>query len=83
MTMLPFSLLFVSLATTANCIDSFITLPISKRVNLTGTETLVSRDLARINYLQARATGLDPVQSQPRQQRPALSLYGRPHSILD
>ncbi|KAJ7202330.1 acid protease [Mycena pura] len=49
--------LLVSIGAAANTVrvDSFITLPVAKRVNLTGTTTLRSRDLARINYLRGRA----------------------------
>ncbi|KAJ7699229.1 aspartic peptidase A1 [Mycena rosella] len=36
-------------------IDSFVTLPISKRVNFTGTSTILERDLARAKHLRARA----------------------------
>lgn len=36
-------------------VDSFLTLPISKRVNFTGTSTLVERDLARAKHLRSRA----------------------------
>ncbi|KAJ6622059.1 hypothetical protein B0H10DRAFT_1944896 [Mycena sp. CBHHK59/15] len=73
--MLSLSLLVISLGVTASSlvIDSFITFPISKRVNLTGTETLLSHDLARVNYLLAHATvkpgtgisELDSNQSEP------------------
>ncbi|KAJ6598192.1 aspartic peptidase A1 [Mycena vulgaris] len=38
-------------------IDSFVTLPISKRVNFTGTRTLLERDLLRVNHLRTRAAG--------------------------
>jgi cathepsin E len=36
-------------------IDSFVTLPISRRVNFTGTRTLLERDLARVSHLRDRA----------------------------
>ncbi|KAJ7489133.1 aspartic peptidase A1 [Mycena latifolia] len=52
------STLFLALAAVAKPVvvdSSFITLPISKRVNFTGTSTLVERDLARARHLRARA----------------------------
>ncbi|KAJ7484539.1 acid protease, partial [Mycena latifolia] len=52
--MFLFSLLLFSLAATGS---SLITLPISRRVNLTETETLRTRDLSRVNYLLARVSG--------------------------
>ncbi|KAJ7607163.1 acid protease [Roridomyces roridus] len=53
------SLLSVLLASSALAspvkVSSFVTLPISKRVNLTGTRTLLERDLARVTHLRDKA----------------------------
>ncbi|KAJ7621411.1 acid protease [Roridomyces roridus] len=53
------SLLSVLLASSALAspvkVNSFVTLPISKRVNLTGTRTLLERDLARVTHLRDKA----------------------------
>ncbi|KAJ7816831.1 aspartic peptidase A1 [Mycena leptocephala] len=51
------STLLVALTAAAKpiVIDSFVTLPISRRVNFTGTRTLLERDLARVSHLRDRA----------------------------
>ncbi|KAJ7910741.1 aspartic peptidase A1 [Mycena leptocephala] len=51
------STLLVALTAAAKpiVIDSFVTLPISRRVNFTGTRTILERDLARVSHLRDRA----------------------------
>ncbi|KAJ7267111.1 hypothetical protein C8J57DRAFT_1717551 [Mycena rebaudengoi] len=48
-------LLSLNVAATPVVIDSFVTLPLSRKANFTGTRTLLSRDLARARHLRARA----------------------------
>ncbi|KAJ7267186.1 aspartic peptidase A1 [Mycena rebaudengoi] len=48
-------LLSLNVAATPVVIDSFVTLPLSRKANFTGTRTLLSRDLARASHLRARA----------------------------
>jgi hypothetical protein len=62
MLMLFVSHLLASLVVGARFVPPFVNLPISKTLNLTAGETLVTRDLARISSLRARA---DRTSGQP------------------
>ncbi|KAJ7445944.1 aspartic peptidase A1 [Mycena galericulata] len=55
--LLPTLLLALTVAANPIVVNNFVTLPISKRVNFTGTRTILERDLARVSHLRDRAAG--------------------------
>ncbi|KAJ7444588.1 aspartic peptidase A1 [Mycena galericulata] len=55
--LLPTLLLALTVAANPIVVNNFVTLPLSKRVNFTGTRTILERDLARVNHLRDRAAG--------------------------
>ncbi|KAJ7751197.1 aspartic peptidase domain-containing protein [Mycena maculata] len=58
LTLLPAILLALCVAAGPVLDDSFVSLPISRRFNFTGSATVVQKDLARIQAIQSRKSGV-------------------------